>query len=432
MALLSACGGDDDDAAGPEDGGPSDDAGVDGGADAGLDAAPDAGDDGGGSASCDAPLEGTFAVDPDGPDTQIYSSAAANADGTGVWIAYCRPEAGDTGLFDVLVVELDCDGTPLQPPVVVSGAGNDIAPSLARSGDRLLVSWMRDRGEGLDNLDIVYRVVGTDGVVLGETESVLETTRGGAAVAGNALDPAVAVAPDGFVLAGARADDELSTFQVFVQRLDGDGALVGEAIDAGLEPGVTQTGPAVAVGADGRTWLAWVRESGDASDVWFRALDEDTVPEPAFEGLVAAEAPVLAVDPEDPARVWLAATADTRVRVDVLLTDVGLPLAERPTLSLGDSREIDHTPELVATPGGGAVLYHRVVSGIRNEVVLQSFHAVGPDLDADAEVSLARDEPAGPYPLGFAAVAEGTLLAAWSDGTSPAFRLRARFAREPN
>lgn len=85
--LLFACGDDDDS---HPDGGSSDDAGLDGGdRDAGDDAAPDAGGDGGGSASCDAPVEGTFAVDPDGPDTQIYSSAVADADGTGVWVAYC-------------------------------------------------------------------------------------------------------------------------------------------------------------------------------------------------------------------------------------------------------------------------------------------------------------------------------------------------------
>lgn len=405
------------------------DASVDASADAEVDAALDAGTDAPVGPTCDAPVEGTLAVDPEGGDTQIYSSIAWGDDGA--WIAYCRPEESGTGLFDVLVTKLGCDGATLVAPVVVSGTGNDIAPSLARSGDRLLVAWMRDRGEGMDNLDIVYRVVDRDGVPLGDAETVLETTREGVPVPGNALDATVAARPDGFVLAGARSDDELSTFQVFAQEMDPDGALVGEATDAVLEPGVTQEQPAVAVGSDGRAWLAWVRDDGEARQVMFRALGEGASAEQAFADVVGSEAPAFAIDPADPARAWLAATVDRRVRVDVMLTDVGRPAGDRPAIAVADAGETEHTPALVATAGGGAVLLHRVISGIQNEVSLVPFHLDADAPVADPEVSLARARPAGPYPLGLAAVADAVWLATWSDGTSPAFRLRGRFVSAP-
>ena len=316
-------------------------------------------------------------------------------------------------------------------PVVVSGEGNDVAPVAALSGDHLLIAWVRDNGIGPDNMDIVYRIVGTDGVPIGDAERVLETTRAGKPVAGNAMYAAVAALPDGFLIAGARAGDEMSTFQVFVQELDADGELVGEAADAGLEPGVTQVSPAVAAGADGTTWLAWVRENGDETQVVVRPLDGVATAEPAFADVAASDTPALAVDPEDPTRVWVAATVNRRVRIDVMVTDVGQPLADRTALALGESRDTEHTPALLAWAGGGAALFHRVVGGIRNEVVLQSFGDEAGTLEADPEVSLARESPAGPYPYGLASLGPGVVFAAWSDGTSPAFRLRGRFALLP-
>ncbi|MBI2893566.1 MAG: hypothetical protein HYY06_08430 [Deltaproteobacteria bacterium] len=426
LLVAVGCGGGDDDG-GDVDAGNATDAASDGD-DAGLDAAGDAAADAAFAASCDAPIEETFPVDPDGPDTQIYSAAAFDSDG--VWIAYCRPEEADTGLFDVLVTRVGCDGAVLIPPVTVSGAGNDIAPSLALSGERLLVAWVSDSGQFPDNLDIMTRLVARDGSPLGEAERVLETTRGGTPVAGNALDATVTATPDGgWLVAGARSDDELSTFQVFVQELDSEGELAGEALDAGLEAGVTQGSPAVAVGSDGRAWLAWVREEGDERQIWFREIADGAVSEIALPDDDLSETPALAVDPEDPSRVWLAATVDRRVRVDVVLADLGAPAADRLTATFGSADETDHTPVLVAVAGGGMVVYHRVIQGIRNDVIAQRFRSVPGAIEEDDELSLTGAEPAGPYPLGLAHLSGDVWFASWSDGSSPAFRLEGKFVR---
>lgn len=423
------CGDDDDDSVGP---GP--DAGVDAAADAAAaDGGTDAGPDAAAPPSCDAPVETTFAIDPDGEDTQIYASAAF--DGDGVWIAYCRPEAGDTGLFDVLVTRVGCDGVATLAPVAVSGVGNDVSPALALSGDRLLVAWTRDSGQFPDNMDIVTRVVSTDGTLVGDAETTLETTRDGAPVAGNVMTATVAARPGGgFWLAGLRADDELSSFQVFVQAMDGEAALDGEADDVAPEPGVGQDAPALTVGADGRVWAAWQRGEADGTETtWFRALDEGVAPARAFADADRTAGPALAADVADPDRVWLSVAADLGIREDLALADVGDPSGAGASDTFGDARDLETWATLSAGDAGqGAVVWLWSIQGIQSGVAAARFSAEADGSIAFGDrVELARAQPAGPYPLGVARLSADWLFVAWSDGDSPAFRLRGRFVRLP-
>ena len=81
----------------------------------------------------------------------------------------------------------------------------------------------------------------------------------------------------------------------------------------------------------------------------------------------------------------------------------------------------------------GVAPHSRVsIQGIQSGVAAARFSAEADGSIAFGDrVELARAEPAGPYPLGVTRLSPDWLFVSWSDGDSPAFRLRGRFVRLP-
>jgi len=374
----------------------------------------------------------TFAVDPGGAGTQIH--AAAVSDGRTVWVAYDRPAQDGSGLFDVYLVGLQCDGTQAFAPVLVNTANgrNDVDPAIARGDDGgLAIVWQSDNREGVDNLDIIYRVMEPTGTPRMATARILETTHGGDPVPGVTWMPSVAPqAGGGYAIAGSRALDDAGTFQVFVQRIDSAGELDGEAFDAAFEAGVTQTYPSLATGADDRLYLAWTRSP---------AANEDRV----VHGVIAPGAS--AVEPTPPpfaasvgsdgadyhvagnGTAYLALTL-AQGEVDVVLIDGTTAPSGGQLVTLGAAGRVDHSPSVASgAPGTGAVVWYRTISGIRNEVVVQAFGYGGVSFALGPEQVIQTDEAAAPYRPAIAHVRDQTYFIAWSEGVSPDFVINGRF-----
>ena len=125
-------------------------------------------------------------------------------------------------------VRLDCDGSPRVAPFRISTTDyNEVDPTLAIGHGHLYTAWQSDTGLFPDNMELVVRSFGVDGTPVMAEDLVLDTVRGGATLTGNHWMPALAPLPSGFAVAGARAVEDASGFQVFVQRLANDGTDAG-------------------------------------------------------------------------------------------------------------------------------------------------------------------------------------------------------------
>ena len=216
-------------------------------------------DDVAGSSCADLLSAGdSWSVDPDGEDGQIHPQTVL-ADGV-LWSAWNRPDGGSN--FAVFAAARSCDGALIAGPVRLdAGEGNSTDPAIAVSGDRVLVAWQTDDGGVPFNLSVRTAVLSTDGSVIAD-EARAEFLDGGAPVPGQSWMARVAPDPVGFLLVAVRAGDQES-WHVVAQRLDGDGASVGDMVPI-TSPSDEAFEPAVAVDGDGAV-IAW-QDSFDGSE----------------------------------------------------------------------------------------------------------------------------------------------------------------------
>ena len=354
-----------------------------------ADAAPDAAPE----PSCEPVTGETFALDPDGPDTQIHA-ALIPAPG-GVWAAFNRPDPG--GGFDVWATRLGCDGSVVVPPFQVNEDAefNDVDPALARSGERVLFAWATDDGMAPYNLSIRTRLFDDEGTPLGpERRLELEASAW-----------MVRVAPfrDGFLLVGSLGDEMLNAFQLFALEVDRDGAL-GEPARVHTEP-ASQTDPALLV-VDGEAIVAWKASEGTVR----LARGTPTNGFIAQEGFDPAAGPALS-----PA--WVAATDTARGQV------IARPLEGGEVVEVGEPGQSDHSPGLATGPEVTAVAWYRVLRGIRNALW---YTRLGSDR---VPTMVETDGPVAPYGVAITALGDRRFALAWSEGDSPAFRLYWRIVR---
>jgi hypothetical protein len=408
------------DDAGSADGGARDAEPGDASADAGIDAGP---------LGCTDDRQ--IALDRDGPLTQIHASVAF--DGEAIWVVYVRPEPGG-GNFDVWATRVGCDGAAIVAPVLVQAEplGNDIDPEVAISGDRVLIAWQTDDGTGgTDNLQVRYRLFDRDGTPRDAVDRTLRTSREGAPIPDNHSGVRLAVLPDGrFVAAGARGVPDVMRFQAYAQILSLDGDLEGDALEAGLEPMVTQSGVAVAAQTDGTIWIAYDRSpDGGSSDVFVRSFGAaPTGPELALEGLTSSGGADLLASGD---AVWAAFSGETSIGIDLRILDVSRPLTERAPAFLGMNGRLEHSPRLAVAPDGSLSLaWFRQIRGFTNELLAARF-APGADPSMPPTVSasvLVEGSPGVPsYQPAIAHLQGDFHFVAFAIGASPYFRLVGRF-----
>lgn len=385
--------------------------------------------------SCDDVGDGRLELDP-GAEPQIHPAAAW--DGEALQLVWNGPRDPDSGNFQVLRRRVYCDGTMDDAQVVDGDATtNNVDPAVAVSGDRVLAAWQADSGASPYNLSIGVAPL----PLTGDPDrpwAPLEMQRADGPYEGNAWMPRLAPEPGGFVLAGSRGIDSIGRFQSFVQTLELDGAPWGASEDVNLEFEVSQVEPALGLRADRTRVVAWEErpDEGDNRVVWRELGPDGFGPMGDAAGLATQEdfgvleKVALAVEPTEREAVVFVAHggADIDVTLEVVDRGDGTP---GPTARLGEVGETDHTPAVVLGPDGGVVIWHQVVSGLSNELLVQPFRLEGDPVEEIVlgEVVTVVDEAVAPYPPSITPVGDGLWFLAWSEGQSPALRLAGRFLR---
>lgn len=361
----------------------------------------DAGADGATSSGCAAVSETPVEIDPSGPDGQIHAYAVPTADG--FFVVYNRPAEGSTSQsFAVYATKLGCDGKVLVPPVRVSeGDDNQIDPSAAWDGKSLVVVWSADTGKSPVNLELRTRTLDASGKPLSAVRTASFVRKGKPNI-GNAWMPEVVSGSDGTWLVGAWGHDEAPAFQAFVQKLDSQGTLAGEAEDAALSPTTTQSSPAVTVDAQKRTILAWAEEPNEGSDppaTWVR--EGTSAPRKLVAG---GGAPSLS---SGESGTWLAAKG----AVHLLGTEVH-----------GTLPATYAQPAVAADRTGAVVLAYTAAQSRAplRAVRVSSSGALGTEIDLGIPSAAA-------YPLHLARVSDGVFLFAYQEGSGTKLRAKARF-----
>lgn len=371
----------------------------------------------------------TFDVDPSGPDTQIHATVAVVRDA--VWVAYNRPSEDGSGNFDVFVVGFGGDGNLRFGPTRINDTlgPNDIDPSIAVDGDRVLVVWQRDDQVSMYNLSIVYRILDTDGVPVG-AETTMALTRDGAPLEANAWSAKALPRPGGgFTVSGAWGDEALRAFQLFTVHLDRDGVVLGDGVPVFASDGNHQQSQSMIYGPDGRLRIAWTEDDAQSrSHVYHTTLDENgapmqSPPPEAFGGGVTG-GPFFAANAQG--QPWLAMHVGRAGGADILLKPADEYGSTNQPLWVGEAGSVDQTPGIAFGDTGGMAFWYRQISGFRNQLFVASVPtAAGETFGTPIEVP--TDVAAAPYGATIVSVGGGAYFVAWSDAANPDYRVRARF-----
>lgn len=377
-----------------------------------------------------------FSIDPTGPDKQIHAAAAW--DGTGIWVVYNRPDSAKKFGFDVWAVRLGCDGTHLIKPFMVNheSMDNNTYPTLAVNGDVVMFAWQADNGQAPNNLSIWYRSFNTDGSQLMAADHVLDMS-GDITKGQNAWMVGLAALPGSdFVLVGSAGAKGFKEFQVLMQKLDKKGVNIGPGFLCAPEKGVSQVWPAVASDMKRNIYVAWERDQYDQAtgktDYGVRiarisiknmaAAGPGNVFDP-YPGKQNKAPAYASAEPGGPP--WMAFQTKGNSATHIMVRNGQDFFA--PSEMVPDSSGMNHTPAIVSVPYGGAIVWYRLISGIKNEVWFQEFKQglYGNPVMSGKPIQVNKN-PAAPYAPAIAALPNGYFIA-WSEGKSSEFRINGVF-----
>ena len=346
--------------------------------------------------------DGVRELDPDGPDTQIHSDVVF--DGDQFWFAWNRPNAASN--FDVFASSVACDGrVSIEPFMVSQSEANEVDPVLATDGEAVVLAWT---GSSTAGLDIRHRSFGVDGVA-NTPARVFAAARAGAPVTGNATLPDLAVADDGFLLAGSWGHSDAPAFQAFAIGMTAEGVLDDEALDVELDAAVGQTMVDVAV-QDGHVHLVW-------------QVDTTTSSNPQTRGAVLGEgAEALGIPGARPTVV--ASSSGIWRAWDTNQGEVVLQGPDGSAVPLELGPGFLHSPQLAAHDETVVLLVMEVDRSIYNRLRLFEVDATG----VLAEVPLSAEAAPSVYEASVVLVDGQHAVVAWQEGPNPAFRAYAEWA----
>ena len=223
---------------------------------------------------CDPSSFGESAlIMPEAAATQIHPDAVW--DGEAFWLTWNIPN--EESKFETWAGRMDCNLNMIVPPFAVERAAgmNDVDPSIAVSGDVVLIAWARDDSfTGGGEYNLTTRVATFDRLT-GEPrrqarELKVKTIIADHPVEARTSEPSsddfdegnrwmvnVAAHPDGgFVLSGSWGDPAVNSFRVYLVHLDEDAETIGSAWLADPE-GRDQSQAILSVSPRGHIDLTW-------------------------------------------------------------------------------------------------------------------------------------------------------------------------------
>ncbi|MGK0359322.1 MAG: hypothetical protein ACI9U2_001624 [Bradymonadia bacterium] len=368
-----------------------------------------------------APSAVTLPVDPAGPDTQIHPAIAV--DGDGLWVVYNRVTPGES-TFDVWATRLGCDGLPTIAPFEVTAdrVSNDVDPGVAVGPAGVIFAWTQNLDNADPNLVTRYRIFEHDGAPRGPSIPLI-TQREGADFADGHWMPQVAATPDGFVIVGARGVEARSAFQVYGHRLNADGEPIGETASVELDM-TQQLDPDVGIAADGTVWIAWGEgDQGNGAVVAAPWTDDPAlVTQPAFP------APSGSTRITAGTQSFVLGHVEKRGGTDILVRQ----LDGEARFEVGGMGAIDIQPAMAVQPGeagedGALMAWFRRIQGNRAAVWTQRLDLSDGLVAVGDPVEIELVDPAAPYPMAVAALADGRYAISWTEGVAPAYRVMVRF-----
>jgi len=376
--------------------------------------------------SCVAVDGPAFTVERGVDGMQIHAAVAF--DGETAWVAFNQPDP--SGGFDGWVQRVNCDRTFASPPVRLHDTTdfNETDPSIAVTSDGALFAvWFRDTGMFPDNMEVFYRRFALDGTPAYDSMQ-LETTRNGMPNPGNETFATTVALPDGkTAITGLRANEAGLRFEAFVQRVAVDGSLDGEAIVGGAEMDDSDGSPTLAAEPNGDLTFGWIRNFVENMEVGPDLPRWVEIPAGAATPAAPPANPFTDIDEaayltfaHGPTRSYAVAV----VGGDIVIAD----LADTSRRVVVGRAAAEHSPQVVFTDTGMALMYYRVRSGFQNDVIVQPFTDDGVDIDISAgEVMLTPFSAAAPYGPAMAHVQGDIVFLAWAEGASPNFEVKARF-----
>jgi hypothetical protein len=296
-----------------------------------------------------------FRVDVPTTANRITPAAAMLPDGGFVvaWIQRSDATSLAARLFDA-------DGNPRGSsfPVALNAEGAVTSPVVASAADgRFFVAWQAD-SQG--QLRAFARAFASDGT---PTTDITPVTPD---VAPDVREPAIAVAPDGSLLAawmtpgvdlsGAAAGDG-SGYGVFTRRFGPDLAPLGDVVPVNVHTDGDQLFPAVAAARDGSFLVAWqgAAQDGDGAGVFARRLGADGNPvsdEFQVNTFTAGDQGTPSVAAASDGRflvAWQSAGQDgSGLGVYGQLFAAGLPVEDPPAVSVADAAVTEGGPGATA------------------------------------------------------------------------------------
>ncbi len=347
-------------------------------------------------------------------------------DGEAIWIVNAIVPDGVEAI-QIQTLRVGCDGSVVNEPVIVSpdDSFTHTEPRITGYGDKVMVAFATDSGTQ-PNLSTHYRIFDRrEGP--GSASNQHLDTQYKAASAGNTWMPELAAGPSGFAVAGLRGVSDFNSFQSFVQRIDTEGTMVGEAVNGELQDGLWQ-GPANLIMDDaGDVLLAWERNEEDDSIhvVQVRIAAGKSTPETGPVRVSREKSSQVSIGGDSTQGLYLVSSRAAGGLLLKAATDFDPDSAE---LQLGGDKLVVY-PQVAANEGGGLVAWHEVTTGSNAGLHLQAFQKESGALVAAGEqVTIATDNPTiAPYKLSLVHLFDQAYFLTWTEGPVSDLQVKWRF-----
>ena len=367
----------------------------------------------------------TFAVPQANGDRSFQ--AHASFDGEAIWMTHATAVEADESIV-VRALRIQCDGTIASQDVDLEVQGGlQTEPRITSHDGRVMIAWQHDSQTSGTNLSTHYKVFDRDENPSAAQAIRLETSYAGAP-AGNTWMPELDASDSGFILAGLRGVNDYASFQAFAQRIDSDGAVVGDAINAQLSDELVQDMVSASIDDNGSVIMGWTRASDNEAKhaVHVRIESDSAVPANEPIRVCADDCTTVSLGGNEDRGQYVAAVAPDGT---IAMKPSTLFNAEAPMLTVGSPGAAPIYPTIAVGPDSGAIAWLSPTTGFNAEIHLQAFAGDGNDIAlVGGETIVATDNPAvGPYRLSLIHIQDAVFMLTWTEGPTTALQVKWRF-----